>query len=52
MSANHSDIDRLESLLRKKPQVGKPITKIPLANDKYPQLWFDHQEDLVNKLLT
>jgi hypothetical protein len=45
--SDHHDIDKLESLLRKRPQVGKPVTKIPLDADKYPQLWFDHQEDLV-----
>jgi hypothetical protein len=33
--------------LRKKPQLGKPQTKIPLKDPtKYPQLWFDHQDDL------
>jgi hypothetical protein len=45
--SSKSDIDKLESMLRKKPQVGKPVSKIPLDNDKYPQLWFEHQEDLV-----
>ena len=40
-------LDQLETLLRKSPQLTKPKTKIPIDNDKYPQLWFDHQEDLV-----
>lgn len=39
--------DRLEELLRKKPQVEKPSTKIPLKNpENYPQLHFDNQDDL------
>ena len=47
--SNHqgNDIDRLEVLLRKPNQVGKPVTKIPLKEpEKYADLWFDHQEDL------
>jgi hypothetical protein len=39
-------LDQLENILRKAPQVGKPKSKIPINHDKYPQLWFDHQEDL------
>lgn len=32
--------------MKKKPQVGKPKTKIPIDETKYPDLWFDNQEDL------
>jgi hypothetical protein len=40
----------LEQIIRKKP-TAKPVTKLPLENpEKYPGLWFDNQEDLVNKL--
>lgn len=47
MSSDNTYLDRLELLLRKKPQVGKPETKIPLKNaEKYPQLWFDTQDEL------
>jgi len=38
----------LEQIIRKKPS-GTAVTKIPLNNpEKYPSLWFDNQEDLVN----
>lgn len=32
--------------MKKKPQQGKPKTKIPIDESKYPSLWFDNQEDL------
>lgn len=34
--------------MKKKVQVGEPKTKIPLKGDssKYPNLWFENQEDL------
>eukprot|EP00340_Litonotus_pictus_P006754 CAMPEP_0170528442 /NCGR_PEP_ID=MMETSP0209-20121228/13935_1 /TAXON_ID=665100 ORGANISM="Litonotus pictus, Strain P1" /NCGR_SAMPLE_ID=MMETSP0209 /ASSEMBLY_ACC=CAM_ASM_000301 /LENGTH=280 /DNA_ID=CAMNT_0010819649 /DNA_START=45 /DNA_END=887 /DNA_ORIENTATION=+ len=33
--------------MKKKPQIGRPETKIPLVNsEKYASLWFDNQEDL------
>lgn len=32
--------------MKKKPQIGKPVTKIPIDESKYPSLWFDNQEDL------
>lgn len=44
--STHSKLDELESVLRKQPQVEKPKSKIPINHEKYPQLWFDHQEDL------
>jgi hypothetical protein len=46
-NSNRQKLDELESHLRKPTQVGKPKSKIPINHDKYPQLWFDHQEDLV-----
>lgn len=37
----------MEQILRKPAQEGKPVTKIPLKNpEKYPSLWFDHQDDM------
>jgi hypothetical protein len=44
--SDHSKLDELESVLRKPPQIEKPKSKIPINHEKYPQLWFDHQEDL------
>lgn len=32
--------------MKKKPQAGKPKTKIPLKSEDYGDLWFDNQEDL------
>ncbi len=46
MSDHSQKLDELENILRKPPQVGKPKSKIPINHEKYPQLWFDHQEDL------
>ena len=45
-SQERQKLDELENILRKQPQVGKPKSKIPINHEKYPQLWFDHQEDL------
>jgi hypothetical protein len=47
MSTNQDKLQELQNILRKKPQIGRPVTKIPLLNkEKYADLWFDNQEDL------